>query len=353
MASNKSIKAVYRKLGNSGLRVSVPILGCMSFGEKVWQPWVLEEEDALPIFKAAYEMGVVTWDTANTYSNGKSEKIVAAALKKYGIPRSKVQILTKCCVFTDDENPLVRGVKMSTSANTEYSNFMGLSRTAIFHQVEGSLRRLETDYIDLLQIHRFDYATPIEETMCALNDLVRSGKVRYIGASSMFSFQFAMMQACAEKNGWTKFVSMQDECSLLYREEEREMIKYCNLTGVGIIPWGPLAGGALARSPAIDTTRSDSVKNTVRSLPAFYDLSAGEAAQTIIKRVQEVAAKKQYTMAVVSLAWVLSKVSSPITGLSSIKRLEEAVAAGHCALEEDEIKYLEEPYVPRPTRGFV
>ncbi|KAK9383357.1 Aldo/keto reductase [Kockiozyma suomiensis] len=352
MASDTPVKAVYRKLGACGLRVSVPILGCMSFGFKEWQDWVLEEEAALPILKAAYDMGVTTWDTANLYSNGESERLIAAAIKKYNIPRSKIQILTKCYMHVNEENPR-SGSRMTYSTdNDEESNYCGLSRAAIFHQVEGSLRRLETDYIDLFQIHRFDYATPIEETMCALNDLVRSGKVRYIGASSMYSFQFAMMQACAEKNGWTKFVSMQSQYSLLYREEEREMNKYCDLTGVGLIPWGPLAAGALARPPTADTTRSETTKAISKFSPTFYDLSQGEAAQETIKRVQEIAQKKGFSMAEVGLAWIISKVSSPLVGVSSIKRLEEAVGAGYKTLEKDDAEYLEELYVPRPVSGF-
>ncbi|KAK9383359.1 Aldo/keto reductase [Kockiozyma suomiensis] len=352
MTSLAPVKAAYKKLGTSGFRVSVPILGCMSFGDSKWQPWVLNEEDALPVLKAAYDMGITSWDTANMYSNGKSEMVIAAALKKYSIPRSKVQILTKVFTLTDGEDPDLIGLRYNANDNTEYSNLFGLSRTAIFHQVNGCLRRLETDYIDLLQIHRFDYATPIEETMCALNDLVRSGKVRYIGASSMYAFQFAMMQACAEKNGWTKFVSMQNHYNLLYREEEREMNKYCDLTGVGLIPWGPLAAGALARAPDTTTVRSNLLPNLIKVAPTFYDLSEGEAPQEILKRVREIAEKKGYTRAETGLAWVMSKVSSPLVGASTVKRLEEAVSAAHKTLEEDEIKYLEEPYVPRPNCGF-
>ncbi|KAK9383356.1 Aldo/keto reductase [Kockiozyma suomiensis] len=324
---------------------------CHSTGKK-WQNWVLDEEEALPILKAAYDMGVTTWDTANLYSNGESEKIISKALKKYNIPRSKVQILTKCYMFTDDEDPnLVVGMTDSRT-DSERSNFQGLSRTAIFEQVEASLRRLDTDYIDLYQIHRFDYATPIEETMCALNDLVHSGKVRYIGASSMFSFQFAMMQACAEKNGWTKFVSMQNHYNLLYREEEREMNKYCDLTGVGLIPWGPLAAGAVAKPPEGSSTRAETYKMMAKMSSLFYSLPEGEMPQEIIKRVQEIANKKGLSMAEVGLAWVMSKVSSPLVGVSSVRRLEEAVGAVHKTLEEDDKKYLEEPYAPRPILGF-
>ncbi|KAK7202526.1 Aldo/keto reductase [Myxozyma melibiosi] len=347
------LKAKYKKLGNSGLRLSVPILGCMSFGFKEWQPWVLEREDALPILKAAYDMGVTTWDTANNYSHGESERIIAAAIKKYNIPRKKLQILTKCYMYVDEENPRTPFVMPDPSTDTEYSNRMALSRAAIFEQVEASLARLETDYIDILQIHRFDYTTPIEETMCALHDLVQSGKVRYIGASSMYAFQFVMMQECAARNGWTKFISMQNQYSLLYREEEREMIQYCNLTGVGIIPWGPLTAGALAKPPTTTTDRSANIKTLAAASPLFYDQTAGEPSQAIISRVQETAEKKGITMAEVSLAWVMARVSSPIVGISSPKRLEEVISASYKSLTEEESKYLEEPYVGKPVYGFV
>lgn len=286
------------------------------------------------------------------YSNGKSEKIVATALKKYAIPRSKVQILTKIFTFTDDENTVDLGSGMNPKNCSELSNFMGLSRTAIIYQVEGCLRRLDTDYIDILQIHRFDPATPIEETMQALNDLVRSGKVRYIGASSMFTYQFAMMQACAEKNGWAKFVSMQCQYSLLYREEEREMIKYCEHTGVGIIPYSPLAGGAIARSSDVSTIRSEILPMLVKIAPIYYDLSEGDAAATILNRVQELAEKKSHSRAQIGLSWIISKVASPIVGISSVNRLEEAVSAGHMSLDDEETKFLEEPYIARRIFGL-
>jgi len=243
--SLSATKTSFRNLGSSGLKVSVPILGCMSFGDPRWRPWVLDEEKSLPLLKAAYDRGIYTWDTADVYSNGTSERIIGKGLKKYQIPRDKVVIMTKCYRTVDDEDPeFHHSMRPGFQQAKDYVNHGGLSRNAIFDAVERSLKRLGIEYIDLYQIHRFDYTTPIEETMQALHDLVRAGKVRYIGASSMWAFQFAMMQSCAEKNGWTKFVSMQNQYSLLYREEEREVNKYCNLTGVGLIPWEPAAGEA-------------------------------------------------------------------------------------------------------------
>ena len=214
-------KASYRRLGNSGLRVSSPILGAMSIGDKRWQPWVIEEDEALPLLKAAYDKGINTWDTANVYSNGVSEEIIAKAVKKYSIPRHKLVIATKICGTVREGNDPETMALKDVNNTVDYVNQRGLSRQGIFNAVDASLKRLETDYIDLLQIHRYDSTVPIEETMKALHDLVESGKVRYIGASSMWAVQFAAMQWCAEKHGWTKFVSMQGWYNLLYREEER------------------------------------------------------------------------------------------------------------------------------------
>jgi len=279
----------YRRLGASGLRVSVPIFGCMSFGDPRTLDWVIEEDQALDLLKAAYDKGLNTWDTANVYSNGASEVIVGKAIKKFNIPREKVVILTKCCIAVG-ESPDVRAVffKPQIAASKDYVNSFGLSRAAIFNQVEASLKRLDTPYIDLLQIHRFDPETPIEETMKALHDLVQSGKVRYIGASSMWATQFARLQFCAEQNGWTKFISMQNHYNLLYREEEREMNRFCNDTGVGLIPWAPLCRGHLARRP-------DQSGKTARSkgeAPGAH--GTVEPDLTIIRRAAEVADKHEW-----------------------------------------------------------
>jgi aryl-alcohol dehydrogenase-like predicted oxidoreductase len=295
----------------------------------------------LPLLKAAYDRGINTWDTADVYSNGESEVVIGKALKKYNIPRRKVLILTKCFACIDEDDKTFKNVPEVKTAK-DYVNQSGLSRHHILNSVDGSLRRLQTDYIDLFQIHRFDPDTPIEETMQALHDVVRAGKVRYIGASSMWAWQFAMMQACAEKNGWTKFVSMQNQYSLLYREEEREMNKYCNFTGVGLIPWGPLAAGQLAR-PAKDT------KSTVRSKAG--QASTGLQNDEITGRVQELAEKKGWKMSQVALTWIAKRVSSPIVGFSSVERMDEALDLKDKALTEDDEKFLEELYKPMAIQG--
>ncbi|KAK4162825.1 hypothetical protein QBC43DRAFT_345662 [Cladorrhinum sp. PSN259] len=347
--SLEDTKVQYRRLGQSGLKVSVPIFGCMSFGDPKALDWAIGEEEALPLLKAAYDRGLNTWDTANMYSNGASEVIVGKALKKYNIPREKVVILTKC-FWAVGEEPELRAYFFAKQMNTskDYVNQGGLSRAAIFNQVEASLKRLDTPYIDLLQIHRFDTETPIEETMKALHDLVQAGKVRYIGASSMWGTQFARMQFVAEKNGWTKFVSMQNHYNLLYREEEREMNRFCNDTGVGIIPWAPLCRGHLARRPEVfgETARSKGEKD---SQPGSH--GTVEPDLTIIKRVMEVADKHEWPMSHVALAWINKRVTSPIVGFSSVKRLDEAISVGEKVLSEEEEKYLEELYSPKAVQG--
>ncbi|VUC20370.1 unnamed protein product [Clonostachys rosea] len=346
--SLEDTKVEYRRLGSSGLRVSVPIFGCMSLGDKRVLPWNIEEEDALPLLKAAYDRGLNTWDTANVYCNGASEVIVGKALKKYNIPRHKVVILTKG-FFAVGEDPGTRHFEQreAVEASKDYQNNFGLSRAALFNQVEASLRRLDTPYIDLFQIHRFDRSTPIEETMKALHDLVQSGKVRYIGASSMWATQFARMQFAAERNGWTKFVSMQNQYSLLYREEEREMNRFCDETGVGLIPWAPLCRGHLARRPA-------DFRSTARSAGEKEGrVGQTEEDQRIIARVLEISEKRGWPMAQVALAWVTKRVSSPIIGFSSLERLEQAIGATGKVLTPEEEAYLEELYRPKAIDGHV
>lgn len=333
-------KVEYTQLGRSGLRVSVPIFGAMSIGDKRWQPWVIEEDEALPLLKAAYDRGLNTWDTANVYSNGASEEIIGKAIKEYNIPRHKLVICTKLCGTVRESNsPEVLALK-DIDNTVDYVNQRGLSRQGIFAAVNASLARLDTPYIDLLQIHRFDKTVPVEETMKALHDLVESGKVHYIGASSMWAYQFATMQFVAEKNGWTKFVSMQNAYNLLYREEEREMNKFCLETGVGLIPWGPLSQGQLARPRHTHGARR-------AALPAL-----SEADVTIISRVEELAKKKDWKMGHVALAWLKYKgISSPICGFSSVARLDEAVKAKGKDLTVEEVRFLEEPYVPKNIFG--
>ncbi|KAL7271524.1 hypothetical protein RUND412_005716 [Rhizina undulata] len=345
MAESQS-NVEYRRLGNSGLKVSVPILGCMSYGSSEWLPYVINEEQALPILKAAYDKGINTWDTANAYSNGESERIIGKALKKFGIPRERVVIMTKCyAAVADTPGEFTWRAK---DVNPKYINNLGLSRKAIFSAVEKSLERLGTDYIDLLQIHRFDYETPPEETMEALHDLVKSGKVRYIGASSMHTYQFQGMQHIADLKGYTKFISMQNHYSLLYREEEREMNAYCKNTGVGLIPWSPLARGHLARPP---NPTSSSRMDFEKTNPIYQNYGATEADQTIIRRVEEIANKKGWKMATVALLWICARVSSPIVGAGSLERVESLLDITGKKLTAEEEKYLEEAYVPRPILG--
>ncbi|KAK8064674.1 Aldo-keto reductase dtxS3 [Apiospora phragmitis] len=338
-------KCDYRQLGKSGLRVSVPIFGCMSIGDKNAQSWAIGEDEALPLLKAAYDRGVNTWDTAN----GASEIIVGKAIKQYNIPREKVVIMTKC-FWGVGEEPEVRHVlsREDFEKSKDYVNQYHLSRTAIFNQVNASLKRLDTDYIDLLQIHRFDYNTPLEETMKALHDLVESGKVRYLGASSMYGVNFARLQFVAEKNGWTKFVSMQNHYNLLYREEEREMNRFCNDTGVGLIPWAPLCRGHLARPPS-NFGSTDRSKMEKDASPGSH--GTVEPDLTIISRVQEIAKKRDWTMSNVALAWINKRVSSPIIGFSNIARIDEALEARGKTLSDEEERYLEELYQPKPISG--
>ncbi|KAK4959684.1 hypothetical protein LTR66_012980 [Elasticomyces elasticus] len=296
---------------------------------------------ALPLLKAAYDRGLNTWDTANVYSNGVSEEIVGKAIKKYNIPRQKLVIMSKCCGTVREGNSEEVLALKDIEQTVDYVNQRGLSRQGIFNAVEASLARLDTPYIDLLQIHRFDKTTPIEETMKALHDLVESGKVRYIGASSMWATQFATMQFTAEKHGWTKFVSMQNFYNLLYREEEREMNRFCNETGVGLVPWGPLAQGQLAR-PSSETGQ------TTRSAGKS---GLAETDTEIINRVQEIAEKKGWPMSHVALAWANKRIASPIIGFSSVKRIDEAIEVKGKTLMPEEEKYLEELYKPKPIMG--
>lgn len=339
--AHKATKVEYRQLGNSGLRVSVPILGAMSFGDPSWNSWVIDESKALPLLKAAYDRGLNTWDTADIYSNGKSEEIIGKFIKEYQVPRHKLVILTKCFASIGEEYSFQNDPEMKTTK--DYINNGGLSRQSIFRAVDASLKRLGTDYIDLYQIHRFDPTVPIEETMQALHDLVRSGKVRYIGASSMWATEFARMQSVAELKGFTKFVSMQNHYSLLYREEEREMNRFCNATGVGLIPWAPLCRGHLARP--LDSAVTERARTDTGEL-GYTDVD-----KKTIGRVQELAEKKGWTMTAVSLAWINKRCSSPIVGFSSVARIDEAVDVRGKELTSEEDKYLEELYQPRDIVG--
>ncbi len=336
----------YQNLGNSGLKISKIIFGGMSIGSKGWSNWVIDDEEkSLDLLKKAYDVGIRTFDTADSYSNGKSEILIGKFLKKYNIKRSTVVILTKCFFVCDPENtPSV----YNPTYVAVYPNEFGTSRKHIMDAVDGSVERLGT-YIDVYQIHRFDKNTPREETMSALNDVVKSGKVRYIGSSSMKAFEFALYQFIAEKNGWTKFISMQNYYNLLYREEEREMIPFCNETGVGLIPWSPLAKGILARA-ANEKYATNRAKEDARIGSLFgTDNSFQTSITEIINRVGKVAKKRLVSRAIVSTAWVISKGACPIIGFSSEERIDEAVEAVKLKLTEEELKYLEEPYIPQPV----
>ncbi|KAK0432467.1 NADP-dependent oxidoreductase domain-containing protein [Armillaria borealis] len=339
MVTLKPTPVEYRQLGSSGLRVSLPILGAMSFGSPKWlvstkDDWILDEEHSLPILKAAWDKGINTIDTANAYSNGESERIIGVFMEKYQVPREEIIIATKCHRIVGKAMTIRGKLSDHLKKTRDYVNQWGLSRAAIFNAVEASLVRLKTNYIDLLQIHRYDDLTSPEETMKALHDLVQSGKVRYIGASTMPVWKFALLNEVARRNGWTTFVSMQCEYSLLYREEEREMFDYCKYHGIGIIPWAPVAGGYLTRSVDESTKRSES--------GGFPRPKLTEVDKIIIGRVEEVAKRCGVSMAQVALAWVSSKVVSPIVGISSIKRLEENIVGVGKALSEEDIQYLED-----------
>ncbi|EJT79115.1 hypothetical protein GGTG_04204 [Gaeumannomyces tritici R3-111a-1] len=355
MAPTTETKCQYRQLGRSGLRVSVPILGCLGFGDPGFLPWALPEDKALPLLKAAFDRGINTWDTANNYSNGMSEELVGKALKTYGIQRHRVVIMTKCFMHVDEERggPVVRERLAAAEAALEYQNQAGLSRAAIFNQVDASLRRLDTSYIDLLQIHRYDPAVAPEETMRALEDLVRGGKVRYIGASSMWATQFARLQAVADKHGWTRFVSMQNFYNLLYREEEREMNRFCRETGVAIIPWSPLDGGRLARLPAA-TEAEDTARTKTNRASVSWGRPKGDNDDRILERVHEIAQRHGCSMAEVALAWLLNgRATSPIVGATKIKHVDEAILAVGIVLDETEEKYLQALYKPINVYGHM
>jgi aryl-alcohol dehydrogenase-like predicted oxidoreductase len=323
----------YVKLGNTGLEVSRICLGCMSYGvpERGNHRWVLNEDESRPFIKRALELGINFFDTANVYSDGTSEEIVGRALKEYAA-RDEVVIATK-----------VHG-RMRSGPNGA-----GLSRKAIMSEIDNSLKRLGTDYVDLYQIHRWDYDTPIEETMEALHDVVKAGKARYIGASSMHSWQFLKALHIAEKHNWTRFVSMQNYLNLLYREEEREMLPLCEAEGIGVIPWSPLARGRLTRDWDQKTARSE----TDEFGKTLYAATA-DADRKVVERVAEVAAKREVARAQVALAWVLQKspVTAPIVGATKMHHLEDAVSAVSLKLTPEEIADLEAPYVPHSVSGF-
>ncbi len=319
----------YVNLGTTGLRVSKICLGCMTYGSSKWRPWVLEEEASKPLLRKAMELGINFFDTANVYSQGASEEILGRAIKEYG-DRDNTVVATK--VFF----PMSSG-----------PNGMGLSRKHIMQAIDASLKRLQMDHVDLYQIHRFDPRTPLEETLDALNDVVRAGKALYLGASSMHVWQFMKALAIQQREGFARFVSMQNQYSLLYREEEREMVPLCKEEGVGMIPWSPLARGLLAGSRAAGTHRAQTDE-------MMAQLFTPENDQPIIDAVGNIARAHNTGMAQVALAWLMSKqpVSAPIIGASKMAQLDDAVASVEVKLSAGEIKQLEAPYRPRQIIAF-
>jgi len=324
----------YMKLGNTGLDVSRLCVGCMGFGvaERWVHPWIKNEELSRPVIKKALDLGINFFDTANVYSDGTSEEIVGRALKDYA-NRDEIVLATKVH-FRMHEGP----------------NGAGLSRKAIMSEIDKSLMRLGTDYVDLYQIHRWDYNTPIEETMEALHDVVKAGKVRYIGASAMYAWQFLKALHVADKNGWTKFVSMQNHLNLIYREEEREMMPLCRTEKIGVIPYSPLASGRLTRDWSVTTYRSETDQAQKSKYGATENVD-----RLIIDRVAAIAEKRGVTRAQIALAWLLQNkpVTSPIIGPTTISHLDEAVAALSITLTAEEVASLEELYIPHPVVGAI
>ena len=324
----------YVTLGRTGLRVSPVCLGCMTYGtpDRGSHPWTLDEERSRPLIRQAIEAGINFFDTANTYSDGTSEEIVGRALREYA-KRDEVVIATK--VFF----PMRKG-----------PNIGGLSRKAIFTEIDASLRRLGTDHVDLYQIHRWDYRTPIEETLEALHDVVKAGKARYIGASSMFAWQFAKALATSERHGWTRFSTMQNHLNLINREEEREMLPLCADAGIGVIPWSPLARGRLTRDWDETSARSE----TDEFGRTLYLAHTAEADRRVVDAVGRVAAERGVPRAQVALAWVMRSraVTAPIVGASKPAHLDDAIAALSLQLTSEEIGTLETPYVPHAVSGF-
>jgi aryl-alcohol dehydrogenase-like predicted oxidoreductase len=324
----------YTKLGNTGMDVSRICLGCMGFGDAArWtHKWVINEDASRVVIKKALDLGINFFDTANIYSLGTSEEYLGRALKEFNANRDEIVVATKVW-----------------GKLREGPNGGGLSRKAILSEIDHSLKRLGLDYVDLYQIHRWDYSTPIEETMEALNDVVRSGKARYIGASAMYAWQFQKALYVAEKHGWTQFVSMQNHMNLIYREEEREMMPLCREEKIGVIPYSPLASGRLTRDQAAEgTLRSE----TDQIQKMKYDATA-DTDQQIVKRVAEIAERHNVPRVHIALSWLLQKepVTAPIVGATKVSHLEDAVGAFNIKLTSEEVAYLEEPYVPHRVVG--
>ncbi|NNU43626.1 aldo/keto reductase [Ramlibacter montanisoli] len=339
----------YTRLGRTGLKVSRICLGMMTYGTPKWRPWILDEEASRPLVRHAVELGINFFDTADLYSGGQSEMLTGRFLREF-CQREEVVVATKLFypVDLDFKGGAALGVKPPQRPNAD-----GLSRKRIFHAVDQSLQRLGTDYIDLYQIHRFDYGTPMEETMEALHDVVKSGKVRYLGASSMYAWQFARMQQIARERGWTPFVSMQNHYNLAYREEEREMIPLCRDQGVGLIPWSPLARGFLAgnrKREDKDSGETSRAKTDDIAQKYYYRDSDFQ----VVEALSALAQKRGVTNATLAYAWLLHKgVTAPIIGASKLHQLDQAAAAVDLVLDEEEVRQLQAPYEPHPVIGHV
>ena len=327
----------YVKLGNTGVDVSRICLGCMSFGKPGKEngvfPWAKDYEDAKPIFKKAVDLGINYFDTANVYQLGTSEEITGRLIKEYGLDRDEIVVATKVHFAMREGRP----------------NGAGSSRKNIMAEIDHSLKRLGLDYVDLYQIHRLDHETPMEEIMEALHDVVKSGKARYIGASVMWAWEFERLNQIAERNGWTKFVSMQNQYNLIYREEEREMMPLCMDRKIAVVPWSPLAGGRTAHPWGTKTAR-----NSIDEVSPMVWGNTDAQDKVVVDNLEKISKELGYSMAQVSLAWMLSKpyVTSPIVGFTSEKHVEEAVSALDIKLSDDVIKRLEAPYVPHESNGL-
>jgi aryl-alcohol dehydrogenase-like predicted oxidoreductase len=318
------------RLGKTGLKVSKLCLGCMTYGSPEWRTWVLDQEASKPFFQSAIEKGITFFDTANVYSIGASEEVTGHWLREFA-RREEIVVATKV------NGPMGKG-----------ANEKGLSRKSIMAQIDASLRRLGMEYVDLYQIHRFDYETPIEETLEALNDVVKAGKARYIGASSMYAWQFARMLAASDANGWARFVSMQPQYNLVYREEEREMLPLCRAEGIGVIPWSPLARGFLAGGRAQPKEGNTERARTDEFSPRLYYT---EADQKVVGAVGEVAKERGLSNMQIALAWVLRNkaITAPIVGASKLGHIDDAVSALDVTLSDDEVKRLQAHYAPKPV----
>ncbi|GAB1524290.1 hypothetical protein RhiTH_007443 [Rhizoctonia solani] len=350
MSSNPPKKMVYVRLGSSGLKVSRLILGCGIYGKKSWGQWMVEEEEAIKQIKAAYDAGIQTFDTANMYVNGESERILGKAIKQLNLPRDEIVVMTKLYQVVPHDPDASPYVHTGARADADgYVNQYGLSRKHIFDSIKHSLERLQLDYVDVLQCHRFDYNTPISETMQALHDVVKAGYARYIGMTTCHAYQFHAMQNYAINNNLTPFISMSNQYNLIYREDERETIPTLKMLGVGFMPWSPLCQGVLGRPYSQTSIRGET------SFTASWANTTKEDNKEVILRLEQIAKSRGVSMAQAAIAWHLSKdgVTAPIIGASSIQRLQETIGALDIKLTDEEIKHLEEPYVAQATQGYV